>query len=81
MGRGPIVDWQESTLELKHLYQKEVHPQRRTRLQALWQWADMAMRVPSSCSAWSTIIDARPVVWGYPLGFGQRRGKSTACHQ
>ncbi len=37
MGRGVKVDWQESSEELKQLYQKEVHPQRRTRLQALWQ--------------------------------------------
>ncbi len=36
-GRGLSVDWQESSEELKHRYQKEVHPQRRTRLQALWQ--------------------------------------------
>ena len=31
------VDWQQSNEDLKHRYQKEVHPQRRTRLQALWQ--------------------------------------------
>ncbi len=37
MGRGVQVDWQESSEELKRLYQKEVHPRRRTRLQALWQ--------------------------------------------
>ena len=37
MGVELKVDWQESTEELKHLYQKEAHPQRRTRLQALWQ--------------------------------------------
>jgi transposase len=37
MGRRVKVDWQESCEELKHRYQKEVHPQRRTRLQALWQ--------------------------------------------
>ncbi len=37
MGRGLSVDWQESSEELKHRYQKEVHPQRRTRLQGLWQ--------------------------------------------
>ena len=37
MGRRVKVDWQESSEELKHRYQKEVHPQRRTRLQALWQ--------------------------------------------
>ncbi len=37
MGRGVNVDWQESSEELKHHYLKEVHPRRRTRLQALWQ--------------------------------------------
>ena len=37
MGKGVKVDSQESCEELKQLYQKEVHPQRRTRLQALWQ--------------------------------------------
>ena len=37
MGKGVKVDWQESSEELKQLYQKEVHPQRRTRLQAFWQ--------------------------------------------
>ena len=37
MGRRVKVYWQESCEELKHRYQKEVHPQRRTRLQALWQ--------------------------------------------
>ncbi len=37
MGGQLKVDWQESADELKHLYQKEVHPQRRTRLQAFWQ--------------------------------------------
>ncbi len=37
MGGRLNVDWQESIEELKHRYQKEVHPQRRTRLQALWQ--------------------------------------------
>ncbi len=37
MGRRVKVNWQESSEELKHRYQKEVHPQRRTRLQALWQ--------------------------------------------
>ncbi len=37
MGRGVKVDWQESSEELKHRFQKEVHPQRRTRLQVLWQ--------------------------------------------
>ena len=37
MGGQLKVDWQESADELKHLYQKEAHPQRRTRLQAFWQ--------------------------------------------
>ncbi len=37
MGRGVQINWQETSEELKHLYQKEVHPGRRTRLQALWQ--------------------------------------------
>ncbi len=37
MGRGVNVDWQESSEELKHHYLKEVHPRRRTRLQALWK--------------------------------------------
>ncbi len=37
MGGQLKVDWQESADELKHLYQREVHPRRRTRLQALWQ--------------------------------------------
>ena len=37
MGRGVKADWQESSEELKHRYLKEVHPQRRTRLQVLWQ--------------------------------------------
>ncbi len=37
MGGQLKVDWQESAEELKHLYQEEVHPRRRTRLQALWQ--------------------------------------------
>ena len=37
MGARLTVEWQESSEELKHRYQKEVHPQRRTRLQALWQ--------------------------------------------
>ena len=37
MGSRVDVGWQESSEELKHRYQKEVHPQRRTRLQALWQ--------------------------------------------
>ncbi len=36
MGRRVKVNWQESSEELKHRYQKEVHPQRRTRLQFLW---------------------------------------------
>ena len=37
MGGQLKVDWHESADELKRLYQKEVHPQRRTRLQAFWQ--------------------------------------------
>ena len=37
MGRGVKADWQESSEELKQRYLKEVHPQRRTRLQVLWQ--------------------------------------------
>ena len=37
MGGQLKVNWQESADELKRLYQKEVYPQRRTRLQALWQ--------------------------------------------
>ena len=37
MGGRLKVHWQESNEELKRRYQKEVHPQRRTRLQALWQ--------------------------------------------
>jgi transposase len=36
MGRRLQIDWQETAEELKTLYQKEKHPQRRTRLQALW---------------------------------------------
>jgi transposase len=36
MGRQLEVEWQESAAELKAQYQKEKHPQRRTRLQALW---------------------------------------------
>ncbi len=37
MGKRVKADWQESGEELKHRYLKEVHPQRRTRLQVLWQ--------------------------------------------
>ncbi len=37
MGKSVKADWQESSEELKHRYLKEVHPQRRTRLQVLWQ--------------------------------------------
>lgn len=37
MGRRVDVRWQESSEELKHRYRREGHPQRRTRLQALWQ--------------------------------------------
>ena len=36
MGRRLQVEWQESGEQLKRLYQQERHPQRRTRLQALW---------------------------------------------
>lgn len=36
MGQGLQVEWQETGAELKALYMKEKHPQRRTRLQALW---------------------------------------------
>ncbi len=37
MGGRVQVQWQESSEELKQRYQKEVHPRRRARLQALWQ--------------------------------------------
>jgi transposase len=37
MGRRLQVAWQETVEELKRRYQAEKHPQRRTRLQALWQ--------------------------------------------
>jgi len=37
MGKSVKADWQESSEELKHRYLKEAHPQRRTRLQVLWQ--------------------------------------------
>lgn len=36
MGKRVEVGWQESSEELKHRYKSEGHPQRRTRLQALW---------------------------------------------
>jgi transposase len=36
MGRYLQIDWGETAAELKVLYLKEKHPQRRTRLQALW---------------------------------------------
>jgi len=36
MGQRIQVEWQESADELKELYRQERHPQRRTRLQALW---------------------------------------------
>ncbi len=36
MGRLQI-DWQENAEELRQLYRRERHPQRRTRLQVLWQ--------------------------------------------
>lgn len=37
MGQRLQIEWQESVEELKALYKRETHPQRRTRLQALWQ--------------------------------------------
>jgi len=37
MGRRLPIEWQESAEELKALYKRERHPQRRTRLQVLWQ--------------------------------------------
>ncbi len=36
MGQRIQVEWQETAEELKQLYKQERHPQRRTRLQALW---------------------------------------------
>ena len=36
MGRHVQIEWQESEAELKQMYQREKHPQRRSRLQALW---------------------------------------------
>lgn len=36
MGQRIQVEWQETAAELKQLYKQERHPQRRTRLQALW---------------------------------------------
>ncbi len=36
MGRHLRIEWRETAAELKTLYLKEKHPQRRTRLQALW---------------------------------------------
>ena len=36
MGRRLQIEWHESESELKQLYQRERHPQRRTRLQSLW---------------------------------------------
>jgi transposase len=36
MGRHVQIEWSESSEELKRLYKQERHPQRRTRLQALW---------------------------------------------
>jgi len=36
MGRPLAMAWQESESELKERYLAEKHPQRRTRLQALW---------------------------------------------
>jgi transposase len=37
MGQRLQIEWQESAEELKALYKCETHPQRRTRLQTLWQ--------------------------------------------
>lgn len=37
MGQRIQIEWQESAEELKALYKREQHPQRRTRLQVLWQ--------------------------------------------
>jgi transposase len=36
MGQRIQVEWRETADELKRLYKQEQHPQRRTRLQALW---------------------------------------------
>lgn len=36
MGQRLQLDWQQSAEELKHRYLSEQHPQRPTRLQALW---------------------------------------------
>ncbi|MBZ0300526.1 MAG: winged helix-turn-helix domain-containing protein [Anaerolineae bacterium] len=36
MGQRIKIDWQETAGELKQMYKQERHPQRRTRLQALW---------------------------------------------
>ena len=55
MGRTVKVDWQESCEELKQLYQKEVHPQRRTRLQALWQLSQ-GKRIQD-------VVDTTPPAW------------------
>ena len=52
------VDWQESCEELKHRYLKEVHLQRRTRLQAPWQLSqgkriqDVGIRPGRPAAAW-----------------------------
>jgi transposase len=37
MGQRLRIEWQESAEELKALYKREPHSQRRTRLQVLWQ--------------------------------------------
>ena len=37
MGQRVQIEWQESAEELKALYKHASHPQRRTRLQVLWQ--------------------------------------------
>jgi transposase len=36
MGRQLQLEWNETAIELKERYLQEAHPQRRTRLQALW---------------------------------------------
>lgn len=36
MGRHVEIEWQETAAELKQMYRAEKHPQRRTRLHALW---------------------------------------------
>jgi len=64
MGRQLEIDWQQTTAELKDLYYKERNPERRTRLQALWQLRSgkgmkevanlvgVAYRTPQYWAAW-----------------------------